>query len=117
MLLILHRSPLTTNLNSPQATALGDLIFSCTYVGPPAKNSIALCSGQISLDTTWHKTKDVSVAAFSFTADAEDLIDNTEGIEPLFVAENPNVTASNGAWPKPENIQGWSFDLINVSNS
>jgi len=93
-------------------------VFSCTYVGMPADNSIASCSGQISLDTTWHKTKDVSVAAFSFTADANDLIGNTGSTyDPLFVSENPIVTASNGAWPKPENIKGWSFDLYEVSNS
>jgi len=98
--------------------ALGEIIFSCTYVGEPAENSITMCSGEISLASTWHKKNDVSVAAFSFTTDAEDLLALVrEESETPFQAENPIVTASNGAWAKPENIQDWPFDVYEVSNS
>ena len=77
-----------------------------------------MCSGEIFLASTWHKKSDVSVAAFSFTTDTEDLLALARGdSDTPFKAENTIVTASNGAWPKPENIQDWSFDLYEVSNS
>ena len=93
------------------------MVFSCSYVGPPATNSIATCNGQINLVTAWERMSGVSVAAFSFTTDAAAIIANTysNATNPLFVPENTVVTATKGAWPRPEYIDGFDFQLFQVS--
>lgn len=72
-------------------------------------DKLAACHGLLSIDSQWHKTKDKSVAAFSFLANTDDFATNAlANLEP----EASVVTGTTGAWPKPENIQGFSFQVV-----
>lgn len=82
----------------------------CSWVQPvdPTKNLLrAPCTGVMTLQTDWHKTTAQSTAAFSFWADTSKILTGQIS-SPI----GPAVTATTGAWPKPDTVTDLNWAIV-----
>lgn len=94
------------------ASKLGDVAWTCSWVQPanaaaPSNLKRAPCTGVITLTSDWHKTTPLSTAAFSFWADTIQ-IRGGQISSPIA----PAVTATTGAWPKPDTVTGFNWAIV-----
>lgn len=94
------------------ATNLGFLSWACDWVQPMPPTSLAnlqlaTCTGLITLDSSWHKMTADSTAAYSFWANTTQILTGTVS-EPI----TPIVTATKGAWPKPETVTDLTWGIV-----
>ena len=102
---------------------LGDLSFNCnwpdtspTVNGPPFNIKLAPCTGLLTIATSWNKNKRGQTGGTNYSTAAIAFWASTDAMAKMEVAAPVGgiVTATNGAWPKPEAVKDYTWSEVRL---